>query len=370
MKTLFINVFNRLGKGNKQNVSSAKSITPTLQALLAAAAFAISIPLAALLLNRTHPLMVAAWLYLGAGFGMSCWRLAHSNTGQKPSKPITRAELPYIAAMIGLDILAPILLMFGLATGTAENASLLSNFEIVATTIIALAVFKETVSKRLWLAIILITVASIFLSIEPGQKINFSLGSLLVIAATCCWGIENNCTRVLANHNSVEIVIIKGFGSGAGALIIAIANHAPWPTVGNIVLIACLGFISYGMSINLYVKAQKNLGAAKTSACYAINPLLGVAFSFLLIRQTPEPLFWPALLIMAVATYFLFTDSITIQHTHEHSHTLELEHSHGQLTHTHQITIVHSHMHTHTSDEDDHQHSHRLDSLEIPEHSH
>ncbi len=59
-----------------------------------------------------------------------------------------------------MDIIAPILLMFGVRLGTAANASLLGNFEIVATTIIAFMIFKEKVSKRLWGAIGLVTYSS------------------------------------------------------------------------------------------------------------------------------------------------------------------------------------------------------------------
>ncbi len=56
-----------------------------------------------------------------------------------------------------------------------------------------------------------------------GEALNFSRGSLLVIGATVCWGLENNCTRQIADRDPMEIVTIKGFGSGLGALAIAFA---------------------------------------------------------------------------------------------------------------------------------------------------
>lgn len=68
--------------------------------------------------------------------------------------------------MIALDIAAPILLMIGLKTATAANVSLLNNFEIAATSLIALFIFKELISKRVWFAIGLITVASMLLSLK------------------------------------------------------------------------------------------------------------------------------------------------------------------------------------------------------------
>lgn len=65
-------------------------------------------------------------------------------------KPLTRKDLPYTIGMVVLDIAAPIFLMIGLTRTTAANASLLNNFEIVATSVIALCIFKEAISKRLW----------------------------------------------------------------------------------------------------------------------------------------------------------------------------------------------------------------------------
>ena len=94
--------------------------------------------------------------------------------------------MPFVIGMIALDIAAPIFLMLGIRYGTSANASLLGNFEIVATTVIALFVFNEAVSKRLWIAIALITLARLLLSFEGTDTFRFSYGSLLVIAATVC----------------------------------------------------------------------------------------------------------------------------------------------------------------------------------------
>lgn len=68
--------------------------------------------------------------------------------------------------MVVLDIIAPILLMFGISRTNAANVSLLNNFEIVATSLIALVIFKEVISRKLWAAIGLVTVASAILSFE------------------------------------------------------------------------------------------------------------------------------------------------------------------------------------------------------------
>lgn len=177
--------------------------------------------------------------------------------------------------MVALDIAAPIFLMLGLSRTASANVSLLNNFEIVATSLIALVVFKEAVSRRLWLAIGLITLSSVVLSLEDSGSFQFSGGSLLVLLACVCWGFENNCTRMMSDSDPLEIVVVKGFGSGLGSLVIAFAAGEAFPAPKWIPAIMFLGFVSYGLSIFFYVYAQRTLGAALTSAFYAVAPLSG-----------------------------------------------------------------------------------------------
>ena len=129
-----------------------------LYAFLAAVFYAINIPASKVLLRDVGPTTMAALLYLGAGIGIAILSLLNTHD-RKTSAPLTRRDMPFV-----LDIAAPIFLMLGIRYGTSANASLLGNFEIVATTVIALFIFREAVSKRLWIAIALITLASILLS--------------------------------------------------------------------------------------------------------------------------------------------------------------------------------------------------------------
>lgn len=279
-------------------------------AILAAALYAISSPVSKILLVEIPPTMMASLLYLGAGLGMSVIGLFRYKTGTlKKEMRLTKKEMPFTIGMVVLDILAPIFLMVGLTMTTPENVSLLNNFEIVATSLIALFIFKETISKRLWIAIGFITISSIILSFENINSLSFSFGSIFVLLATVCWGLENNCTRMLSVKDPLQVVIIKGFGSGLGSLLISFIIKETSTNAVYIISTLLLGFVSYGLSIYLYVYAQRELGAAKTSAYYAIAPFIGVTLSFIIFLQIPTITFIIALLIMIVGTYFASTDS-------------------------------------------------------------
>ena len=342
-----------------------KNIATTF-AILAAALYAINIPFSKLLLTRVEPTMMAAFLYLGAGIGLFFYGLITKD--REKTAPLTKAELPYTVGMILLDIAAPVLLMFGLKLTSPANASLLNNFEIVATSLIAFFVFKEALSKRLTIAICLVTVASITLSFEGEGSFRFNTGSLLVLGAACCWGLENNCTRMLSSKSSVQITTIKGILSGLGSLVIALCIGETIPGILWLLAAMVLGFVAYGLSINLYIQAQKDLGAAKTSAYYSIAPFLGVAFSFFLPGETVGIQFFAGLAIMVIATVFMVKDTIHLQHDHEHAHIHTHEHSHGDVTHSHEHIHHHSHTHIHGEDENAHGHDHGNDIPHNHEH--
>lgn len=288
--------------------------TAIASAILAAALYALNAPLSKLLLAQVPPSMMAALLYLGAGLGMLAMSLIRKAASHPPAEQkLSRRDLPYTLGMIVLDIAAPILLMAGIRLTSPENASLLNNFEIVATSLIALLIFRERISRRLWAAIGLIVVASAMLTIEEGAGLQFSMGSVLVLLASCCWGMENNCTRMLSQSDPQQIVIVKGLGSGAGALIVALLTGEAFPALTAVLPALLLGFVAYGLSIFFYVYAQRYLGAAKTSACYAIAPFIGVALSFIIFRDMPHWSFFAALAVMIAATILVTKDGQTAE---------------------------------------------------------
>lgn len=300
-------------KNNNIKVITTKSKhISIIFALLAAAFYAINTPLSKLLLDNVPATFMAAFLYLGAGAGVGIMYLFHWHKEDRAER-LTKKDLPYTIGMIVLDILAPIFLMLGIKYGTAANASLLGNFEIVATALIACLAFKEAVSKRLWAAIGMITMSSILLSFEGAGSFQFSYGSVLVILATACWGLENNCTRSISDKSTYEIVLLKGIFSGGGAFVIALISGEKIPEIRYILPAMLLGFVAYGLSIFLYIRAQRDLGAAKTSAYYAVAPFVGALLSFAILGEKLTGIYFAALIIMIAGTVFVVKDTVAVK---------------------------------------------------------
>ena len=337
---------------------SKNSIKAIMYALLAAVFYAVNVPFSKILLSHMEPTLMAGFLYLGAGIGIGVLSLFHLNDREKAAR-LAKNDLPYVIGMIVLDIAAPIFLMFGITESTSSGASLLGNFEIVATSIIALVVFKEVISKRLWIAILCITLASAMLSLDGAYGIRFSVGSLLVIAATLCWGLENNCTRQISSKSTYEIVMLKGFFSGSGSLIIAFLLGERISEIKWVLAAMTLGFVAYGLSIFFYVRAQSTLGAAKTSTYYAAAPFVGAGLSFLILGERLTPLYFAAFTVMLAGTVLVIRDTLIKNHLHEHEH--HITHTHDGTTHTH--VVRHSHAHNHMLSDEKHGHRHSKKEL-------
>ena len=278
-------------------------------AILAAGLYALSSPFSKLLLDYLPSTLMAGFLYLGAGIGMAAISLIKKASGKPETESrLTRQELPYTIAMVVLDIAAPICMLFGLTMTSAANASLLNNFEIVATAVIALMVFREAISPRLWLGILFITASCSLLSFEDVSSLQFNSGSLFVLLACVCWGIENNCTRKLSSKDPLQIVIIKGIFSGTGSIIIGFITGENILHLWTVPVVLLLGFVSYGLGVYYYVYAQRILGAARTSAYYAVAPFIGVFLSLLIFHEIPGSLFITALILMIIGAWLSSQD--------------------------------------------------------------
>lgn len=287
----------------------SKQHTGIFLAVLAAALYAVNAPFSKLLLNVMPSTLMAGFLYWGAGLGMGILFLIRKGLHLNGAESrLTKAELPYTIAMIVLDIAAPIFLLFGLNLTSAANASLLNNFEIVATALIALAVFREKISFRLWLGIGFVTAACAVLSLEPGQQYTLSYGSVFILLACVCWGIENNCTRKISSKDPLQIVLLKGILSGTGSIVIGLLLGERIGVGWSIPAVLGVGLVAYGLSIYCYVYAQRSLGAARTSAYYAIAPFIGTALSLVIFWQLPPATYFVALALMIVGAWLSASD--------------------------------------------------------------
>lgn len=286
-----------------------KKIKAIISALLAAVLFAISTPLSKKLMENIPPSFMAAFLYLGAGVGVGIMYIFNYKKEDKSLK-LDKSDFKYTIAMIGLDILAPLLLMLGIKLGSASNASLLENFEIVATSLIALIIFKEKISYKLWIAIFFIIISSFILTFDDKTSLDFSIGSIFVLLATISWGLENNCTKKISEKSTYQIVTLKGIFSGLGSLFIGLLLKEKIINYKYIFLAMILGFVAYGLSIFLYVRAQRELGAAKTSAYYSVAPFVGAFLAFIINGERPDEKFLLALIFMIIGTIFVVNDSL------------------------------------------------------------
>ena len=146
-------------------------------------------------------------------------------------------------------------------------------------------VFKEKISARLW----------------------------IVLLAAVCWGFENNCTRKISSKDPLQIVLLKGIFSGMGSIIIGLCIgeqiEVPW----SIVAVLALGFVAYGLSIDFYVYAQRLLGAARTSAYYAVAPFIAAILSLIIFKEIPDINYFIALMLMIIGAWLSSKDKPLIK---------------------------------------------------------
>jgi drug/metabolite transporter (DMT)-like permease len=346
-------------------MSKKRELLPIIQAIFAAILFGASAPLSKVLLGELDPIPLAGFLYLGSGLGAVIVMLFQGKRGkgQNLEAQLTRPDFPWLSgAIIAGGIIAPIFLLIGLRITPASTASLLLNFETVATAMIAGLIFKEAIDKHIFWAIALITFASILLS-WSSEGWGFSPAALLILAACFFWGLDNNFTRNISSKDPLVIVSIKGLVAGSFSLILALILGNPFPPMMIILLALLLGAICYGLSIYLIILSMRHLGSTRAYALFAIAPFAGMLLSFLLMNDKPLWNFWPGIVLMIVGTWIMISENHAHDHTHEplfHTH----KHCHPDEHHDHMhqpgeflIHGEHSHEHQHASLDHEHKHT-------------
>ena len=327
---------------------------PLIYAVASAVLFGVSSPIAKLLLGDISPIALAGLMYLGAFLGLFVYTIVthkKADTLENKSTRLEKGDLPWLlGATLAGGIIAPISLMMGLDRISGFSASLLLNLEGLCTALIAVIVFKENAGRNLWLALLFMTAAGVLLSWDTSQSKFNLLGPLLIVLATFCWGIDNNLTRQISEKNPVQITMIKGLLAGIVSFSVAVILKYKISYGVNILYALLLGAFSYGISLVLFIKALKGLGASRTGAFFSTGPFVGALVSLIIFRNWTAWIMIPSFLFMAAGIFFIFVE----RHSHTHIHTVVTHthsHRHDDLHHLHQhpeiIEGFHTHEHTH-----------------------
>jgi len=313
-------------------------------ALLSAALFGASTPLAKLLVGETAPLVLSGLLYLGSGLGLAAWLALR---GERPSLP--GKDWPWLAAAIAAGgVIGPAALMYGLLYTDGATASLLLNLEAVFTAVIAWVAFRENVDRRVLAGMVAIVAGGAVLSFQG--KPNLDAGIVLIAAACLAWAVDNNLTRRVSGSDAAAIACLKGLTAGAVSLAIGLAAGGTLPGSKTIAAAGAVGFLGYGVSLVLFVVALRHLGTARTGAYFSVAPFFGAVVALVFLEENPNAAFWTAAALMAAGVWLHLTE----RHEHTHTHP-EMEHEHPHVHDEH-----HRHEHAFAWDgTEPHTHAHR-----------
>ena len=330
-------------------------------AMAAAVLFGLSTPLAKLLLGSMSPLLLAGLMYLGSGLGLAALLAIRAAAGRRAvfTWPRGAAVAWLLAAIVTGGMLAPYLLMFGLRATDSASASLILNLEGVFTALLAWFVFRENFDRRIAIGMSLIVLGGVALAIGPALRTQGLVGPLAISGACLAWAIDNNLTRKVSVHDAMFIACAKGLVAGATSTALALAGGAQLPAVLGLLQAGLLGFVTYGLSLTLFVIALRSLGTARTAAYFSLAPFIGAALAVALGAPVTLALLLAGLL-MAAGVWLHLSEHHAHWHrhealTHDHMHTHDAHHRH-QHGPGWDGTQPHAHLHVHEPLEHAHAH--------------
>lgn len=322
-----------------------------LLATISAVLFGISPVLCKMVIGEMSPILLAGLLYLGSGIGLSFVLVRQRiNIFREICSISRRHQIKLLGAVLAGGVIAPLCLVYGIKYGRASEVALLLNLETVATTVIAWLIFKEHVSRHVWVGKVFIVLAASIIILKSPEGLAFSVSGILVVVACIFWGIDNNLTRDVDDLPATALATIKGYCAGLFNIILAAVLGFGTIDVHQIGGALLIGALSYGASLVLFIGALRKIGSARSSTFFAIGPFIGVLSALVLLREHPPAFFWLATALMLAGVLSLYRER------HEHPHV------HDALGHRHQ--------HTHDQDEH-HRHPHgEEDDLETHDHLH
>lgn len=330
-----------------------------LLAACAAGLFGVTAPLLARASAGIGSLWSSAFLYLGAA--LSAGLLVARRRG--PSAALRRSALPRLATVAALGaVAAPTLLVLGLARTDAASASLLLALEAPFTLLLARLVLGEYLGRRVVLAAALILAGAFALAIQPQALGLPRAGAALVAGATFLWALDNLLSRTLADRDPIGVVAAKGTLGALFATPVALLLRESLPPPARIAALVLIGALGFGVSLQLYLRAQTLVGAARTASVFAAAPFVGAVFALAL--GSP----WPGWTLPAGALLMSIGVALHLSERHSHPHTHEaMEHEHlhthddGHHHHVHDPMPLGPHSHPHRHDPITHEHEHSED---------
>jgi drug/metabolite transporter (DMT)-like permease len=261
------------------------------------------------------------------------------------------ADLPWLAsAIVSGGVAGPILLLIGLRLTPASSASLLLNLEGVFTAVLAWFVFKENVDRRIAMGMTAIIGGGLLLSWSGKPEVGIPWGPIAIAGACLAWAIDNNLTRNVSSGDPVQIAAAKGLVAGTVNLIVAFSVGTAIPRSMAIGEAGLVGFLSYGVSLALFVLALRHIGTARTGAYFSAAPFVGATLSILALRDSITIYFVAAAALMMLGLWLHLTERHEHEHWHEaiehnHRHTHDQHHQHHDEPEL--LAQTHSHMHRH-----------------------
>lgn len=328
-------------------------------AVASAVTFGATTPLVQRFGHGAGPFATAALLYGGAALVSA----VPTRAGARDA-PLRRADAGRVVtvALLGA-VAAPVAFAWGLQHTSGVTAALLLNLEAVFTVLLARLLWHEPLGARVGIAVAAMVAGGALLVFDGREaSITAGWGALAVAAATLAWAGDNVVGRPLADRDPTRVVLAKGALGSALSLGVAVAMSEPLPSWTHAAALAACGALGYGLSLRLYLRAQRIVGAARTGSIFAVAPFLGAAMAWAMGERVGGLATIGAGALCAVGVALHLTES----HEHAHAHeAVEHEHAHrhddGHHTHTHDPPPEGEHSHVHRHEPQAHVHPHGAD---------
>jgi len=318
-------------------------------ALIAAILFGISTPLVQKFGSGVGAFATAALLYAGAAVAGGLLRQRIEREAR-----LVSGDIPRLLAIAAAGaVIGPVTLAWGLQRTSATSASLMLTLEALFTVVLAWRIYRETMPRRVWMAMLSLLAGGILLVLDQGRDGGARIwGLLAVLAATAAWGLDNTLSRSLAERDPGQVVLAKAALGATFTALLAAGFGESLPAPGAALGLLAVGATGYGLSLRFYLLAQRAFGAARTGSVFAFAPFIGATLAVAMGDQSINWMMAAGSALMLAGVALHLAESHGHEHWHEvmeHEHAHRHDDNHHNHVHDRMPTGTHSHWHRHES---------------------
>jgi len=257
----------------------------------------VNFPILKYVLEVMHPFVVNIFRFIAS---IAAILLVFAFRKQSPLNWNALKSHLFSFVLLGLlgYFLYQLFFVLGIDNTTAGNSAIIMASSPVWTAIVAIAFYKEKLTRNAWIGLVLSVSGAIYVSISGENKISFDrdliMGNALILAASICWGAYTAFSKPATQFIDAKGITLIGLVISFPFNFLLALPHMDgilWGELNWVIWLAILysGALSTGLAVVAWTYSVQKVGATHTAVFGNLVPFIALVASYFILGEHIQP---------------------------------------------------------------------------------